>query len=663
MNFSTRLSMHILIATSIALCAIFAILFFSAESKISEETMEKVKNQSNVAVERMNVFLGRVEQTVEMASISVVETLPLPDSAHIEKHFEPILERGLRSQSANIFGACFAFEPEYFKSKGKWYMPYMFKSGGKIELDANAGNKDYEYHGMEWYAEPKKLASNYWSEPYFDEGAGNIMMVTYSYRLMHKGNFVGVATADIALGQLTGLLKEVGFSKSMRVSLLSKGGQLLSVSDSTEIENKEEIRTMIPSTGWTVLIEVPKTEIYRVLYEIGMSAIITAVIGLLILFVVFWVHIRNMTAPLKRIVNVIKDGASGNLAVRANILRKDEFGTVATNLDGFFQKMSEIVKDLKLKSTKLAKESTHLSTVSEELAQGSGEMVGKSTNIEGTTKQMAKSISSMADAAENVSSNANEVSGAADQMYANMNTIATSIEEMSASIRQIAGNTGDVRKIASEATGKASNATNVMSTLGAAAKEIGHVTDVIKRIADKTNLLALNATIEAASAGEAGKGFAVVAGEIKELANQSAKSADDIAHRIEGIQSGTNNAVAVINDVSGIISQINRSVEDIAGHIDQQTKASNDITNNVAQANSNAKRVASAISEVAKRAGEVSTHADEAAQGANNTSKDLHSMSGAAKGSAQGAGLVNSSASDLSGMAEDLNDIVNRFKI
>ncbi|MCL2282003.1 MAG: hypothetical protein FWC26_01640, partial [Fibromonadales bacterium] len=108
MNFSTRLSVHIFIATSIAFCAIFAILFVSADSKITEETMEKVKNQSNVAVERMNVFLGRVEQTIEMASISVIESLPLQDEASMESHFERILERGLQAPSANIFGACFA---------------------------------------------------------------------------------------------------------------------------------------------------------------------------------------------------------------------------------------------------------------------------------------------------------------------------------------------------------------------------------------------------------------------------------------------------------------------------------------------------------------------------------------------------------------------------
>jgi methyl-accepting chemotaxis protein len=174
------------------------------------------------------------------------------------------------------------------------------------------------------------------------------------------------------------------------------------------------------------------------------------------------------------------------------------------------------------------------------------------------------------------------------------------------------------------------------------------VTDVIKKIADKTNLLALNATIEAASAGEAGKGFAVVASEIKELANQSAKSADDIARRIESIQSGTGEAVTVISAVSEIIAKINHSVEVISGHVDQQTKASNEIASNVAQVNVGAKRVASAIGEVAKGSKDMARNADEVAK---------NSIS------AQSTKQINQGADELARMASELKSILSQFKV
>jgi len=201
-----------------------------------------------------------------------------------------------------------------------------------------------------------------------------------------------------------------------------------------------------------------------------------------------------------------------------------------------------------------------------------------------------------------------------------------------------------------------------MTKLSEAAKEIGHVTDVIKKIADKTNLLALNATIEAASAGEAGKGFAVVAGEIKELANQSAKSADDIANRIDGIQNETNSAVKVISDVSNIISKINQSVEAIAGHVEQQTKASNEIANNVAQASTGAKRVAISISEIAKGSHDIAKNAAEAVKGTEDIKENMVVASDVAKKSYKGSSQVSNSASDLARTTDNLRNVIDKFK-
>jgi methyl-accepting chemotaxis protein len=393
-------------------------------------------------------------------------------------------------------------------------------------------------------------------------------------------------------------------------------------------------------------------------------------ISMVLLVVLFLVSIAigiymtlSVTNPLKKVVEVVKEGDKGNMTARSGLEQQDELGIMAKALDGFFESLQGILRNLRANSETLAGASEELSAVSRELASGAEETVSQSNTVASTAEEMSVNINAMASGAEQASVNANEVAGAAEQMSTNMNTIAAAVEEMSASISQIATNASEARKVALAATEKSKDATGVMGKLGAAAKEIGQVTNVIKNIADKTNLLALNATIEAASAGEAGKGFAVVAGEIKELANQSAQSADDIARRIEGIQQGTGDAVNVINDVSEIIVKINHSVEAIAGHVEQQTKASNEIASNVAQANTGSKRVASAIGEVAKGANDVSRNAGEAAKGAVNVSQNISSVSSVAKNSAQGATQVNQSAVDLSKIAGDLKQTVSKFKV
>jgi len=396
----------------------------------------------------------------------------------------------------------------------------------------------------------------------------------------------------------------------------------------------------------------------KLLFGIAAAVIVAALILSLIIR-------SSIVKPIVKVTETLKDisEGEGDLTRTIAINSKDEIGHLAVYFNKTLEKIKNLIITIKTQTTTLTSVSSELSSVSMLLASGAEETVSQSNTVAGTANEMSVNINAMASGAEVASVNANEVAGAAEQMSTNMNTVTAAIEEMSASISQIASNAGEALKVAIAATEKSKNATDVMNKLGAAALEIGHVTNVIKKIADKTNLLALNATIEAASAGEAGKGFSVVASEIKELANQSAESADDIARRIDGIQSGTSNAVHVINDVSDIIVKINQSVEAIAGYVEQQTKVAGDIANNVSQANIGSKKVAGAVGEVAKGANNVSKNAGEAAKGATYVSQNIANVSSVAKQSAQGATQVNQSATDLSKIAGDLKDTVSKFKV
>ena len=416
---------------------------------------------------------------------------------------------------------------------------------------------------------------------------------------------------------------------------------------------------------WSIMMVSSDEHVFAPIRDITEFTVFAAILAIAITALILFFVLSGVIKPIVKVTDTIKDisEGEGDLTQTIKVQSKDEVGDLARHFNKLMEALRSPISEAKATVTHLASVSEELSSVSRQLASGAEETVNQSTNVASTTEQMAVNINAMASGAEEASVNANEVAGAAEEMSTNMNTIASAVEEMSSSINQIASNADEARKVAIEATGKASNATGVMGKLGSAAKEIGQVTDVIKKIADKTNLLALNATIEAASAGEAGKGFAVVASEIKELANQSAISADDITHRIEGIQTGTGDAVNVINDVSDIIIKINQSIEAIAGHVSQQTKASNEIAGSVAQASTGSKRVASAIGEVARGANDVSRNAGEAAKGATNVSHNVVGMSQAAKESSQGASQVNQSANELSKMASQLRTAMDKFKV
>ncbi len=341
---------------------------------------------------------------------------------------------------------------------------------------------------------------------------------------------------------------------------------------------------------------------------------------------------------------------------------QQSFLEIQTALNDTTKGLAEMISDMKDNAQALAAAAEQLSTVSARLSENSGGLSHQAANVAGATEQISMNINSMAAATEEMSVNVNTVSSTAEEMSHSMASVATAIQGIRESNSGIAQRSEEGSRVTAEAMGLSGSATDTMHLLGEAAQEIGKVTAVIKRIAEQTNLLALNATIEAASAGDAGKGFAVVAHEIKELANQSAKAAEDIALKIEGVQGNTAGAVKVISDVAAIIGTINESVGVIAQSVEDQTEAVNQISVNVSETAKGSDDIAVSIAELAKGSNDISRNAGEVAKGANEVAGNILGVSKSAEQGNAGAKEVTTMAAELARVAGELQNMASRFK-
>jgi sigma-B regulation protein RsbU (phosphoserine phosphatase) len=84
------------------------------------------------------------------------------------------------------------------------FAPYVYRGADGIQR-MNIDKSVYDWYRdprYTWYTAPKKAGRGVWSEPYFDVGAGGILMSTYSAPFKTESGFGGVCTVDIDLPRL-----------------------------------------------------------------------------------------------------------------------------------------------------------------------------------------------------------------------------------------------------------------------------------------------------------------------------------------------------------------------------------------------------------------------------------------------------------------------------
>lgn len=405
-----------------------------------------------------------------------------------------------------------------------------------------------------------------------------------------------------------------------------------------EEDEYQVVSAKIDSLNWTVWSWDFWSRINAASKEnLQISLLIALVLISFSLYVVYLIVIKLMYLPIggepKEIEAIVKQISLGDLASVPPVSGK-ETGIFA-NTKVMSQNLTEMIREIHDGVTTLSSSSTELSSIASQLSSNAEDGMFKASGV--------------ATAAEEMSTNMDSVSAAMEQSSSNVSMVATATEEMSATVSEIAQNAEKAKGISAEAVAQSKNTSQKINELGQVAGNIGKVTETITEISEQTNLLALNATIEAARAGDAGKGFAVVANEIKDLARQTSEATVDIKRQIENMQTTTDGTIGDIEKIAHVIDEINDVITTIAAAVEQQSAATSEISGNVSQAsiglnevNENVTQSSVAIADVNKDISEISRISEEI-----NSSSDN----------------VQASATDLSRLAEQLDNLIKIFKV
>ncbi|WP_408605284.1 methyl-accepting chemotaxis protein [Bacillus timonensis] len=297
--------------------------------------------------------------------------------------------------------------------------------------------------------------------------------------------------------------------------------------------------------------------------------------------------------------------------------------------------------------------------------------------VAASAEQLTASSEQTNDATKQIAETMQQVASGVDKQVKSIDETSQTVNEMATGVQQIAGSAQQVTSSALETTEKASEGrqsiktvvnqmssindtftelSGVVKGLGQRSVEIGQIIEVITGIADQTNLLALNAAIEAARAGEHGRGFAVVADEVRKLAEQSATSSNQIAQLILAIQNETNKAVetmevateevvsgiGLVNTAGTAFTQIEDSITDVTTQIQEVSAA----VQQMAAGTEQMVQSMQLITEIAEESGSGTQEVSAA------TEEQLASMD-----------EISASAGALAHMAEDLQEVISKFKM
>lgn len=223
--------------------------------------------------------------------------------------------------------------------------------------------------------------------------------------------------------------------------------------------------------------------------------------------------------------------------------------------------------------------------------------------------------------AETASTQSVKVAAITEETSIQVKTVAQAGESLAETIAGVGASVSESSRLAGEAVDQVLTTTSAIDDMAKVVAEIGNVTSLISAIAAQTNLLALNATIEAARAGDAGRGFAVVAQEVKALAAQTAKATQDIATRIEAMQQATGKSVSTIEQISSVISELDRFSAQISDSVEEQVASAREIAGNVSS-------VAEGVAAVAQSVVQIETVAEQTNRAASQLKGSAASVTG-----------------------------------
>ena len=356
-----------------------------------------------------------------------------------------------------------------------------------------------------------------------------------------------------------------------------------------------------------------------VLFLLGMTELSEGLLlGAVVIFAV-WVSVSRRQT-LQALNQLLSHSFSHELAVKSYTDDSGQLGTLKVAILSQLAHLGAVITRIESAALLVAQESEKGEVLTNQTQKDIDSQQAETMQVATAMNQMTTTI---AEVSRHVSDTA-EQADTANALTQQGNQVAEITRNSIQKLKDTVVNIGNAVKGVSEQTA-----------------HIAKAAQIIEQIAEQTNLLALNAAIEAARAGEQGRGFAVVADEVRNLARRTQESTKDIYGIVTELTERAAGASAVAT----------------AGALDAEEGLSQ-----VIESGKMLEGIADSVNQIATMSTQMATAVEQQAHVAEDINRQIVSISSLADVSSHSSQQLAQTITYLNKIAEELHELVVRFK-
>ena len=379
---SVRVSLWVVMFAAVIFISALSFFFYQARDAVRQEAISRATQILDNTAERVEGILNRVEVATNMTKWLVQRHPDNPDSMFV-------YSRGMLLNNPDFYNCSIAFEPYYFKDKGRYFSAYSKHEGDTIR-SIQGGSDNYQYFYMDWYLMPMLLGKPCWTEPYMDfDVPTNTSNMVASYCDVIKdgqGNVIGVINTSLSLSWLSQTVSSLKPYPNSYSIMIGRGGTYFVHPDTTKITRQtiftqtfEQPDTALTrlghamqrgedsmmhttingescyvfyqplgATGCSIAIVCPESDIFSGFDRLRHTVDAIVAVGLLMMLYFFIRIITRELNPLRRLAEEAETIASGQFDAKLpNFRRIDEIGQLSHSFGNMQQSLVKYIDELK----------------------------------------------------------------------------------------------------------------------------------------------------------------------------------------------------------------------------------------------------------------------------------------------------------------------------